>query len=92
MTLSETYLPEDDSKEPEPGPLIAPLSVVQQQLWYMSRLVPDGPVYHEVVAFERHGPFDPVALRAALNEILQRHEASTSARWTNRRGSDGRPP
>jgi amino acid adenylation domain-containing protein len=75
MTLSETYLPEDDSKEPEPGPLIAPLSVVQQQLWYMSRLVPDGPVYHEVVAFERHGPFDPVALRAALNEILQRHEA-----------------
>ena len=53
------------------GPV--PLSPAQEQLWYFSRLAPENPVYNEVVSVRRDGPLDVDALRAAFNELVQRH-------------------
>ncbi len=52
----------------------APLSLLQEQLWYFSRLAPDNPVYNEAVSIRKDGPFDVRAFRAAFNEIVRRHE------------------
>lgn len=51
-----------------------PLSVTQEQLWYFSRLSPDSPVYNEVATICKTGPLDVAALRAALSEVVRRHE------------------
>jgi amino acid adenylation domain-containing protein len=51
------------------------LSSAQEQLWYSSRLVPDTPVYNEVVSIRREGPLDEEALHSALEAIVHRHEA-----------------
>jgi len=55
-----------------PGP--APLSPAQEQLWYFTRLAPENPIYNEAVSVRKDGPLDQSALRAALNEIVARHE------------------
>ena len=52
----------------------APLSVLQEQLWYFNRLAPDNPIYNEAVTIRKEGPFDVRAFRAAFNEIVRRHE------------------
>jgi amino acid adenylation domain-containing protein len=51
-----------------------PLSVSQEQLWYFTRLAPENPVYNEVVTIRKDGPLDVHALRAAVTELLRRHE------------------
>jgi surfactin family lipopeptide synthetase A len=52
----------------------APLSLLQEPLWYFSRLAPENPVYNEAVTIRKDGPFDVQAFRAAFNEIVRRHE------------------
>jgi len=52
----------------------APLSPLQEPLWYFSRLAPENPVYNEAVTIRKDGPFQVVAFRAAFNEIVRRHE------------------
>jgi len=56
------------------GSVRAPLSLLQEQLWYFSRLAPDNPVYNEAVMIRKDGPFEIRAFRAAFNEIVRRHE------------------
>jgi hypothetical protein len=56
-----------------------PLSFAQQRLWFLDRLVPNSPFYNLPSAFRLRapliqGPIDEKAVRAALNEIVTRHE------------------
>jgi hypothetical protein len=59
---------------PPPGPDEAPLSVVQEAMWYSTRLHPRRLTYNETVPIEKDGPLDPEALRLALLELIRRHE------------------
>jgi amino acid adenylation domain-containing protein len=52
----------------------APLSFAQQRLWLLDRLIPLGSVYNIEHVLKLEGELDHVALRAALNEIVRRHE------------------
>jgi hypothetical protein len=57
---------------PEPG--AAPLSVVQEAMWYTTRLHPSRLSYNETVPIHKEGPLDPEALRRTLIELIRRHE------------------
>jgi amino acid adenylation domain-containing protein len=52
----------------------APLSPAQEQLWHFSQLAPGNPVYNESVSIRKDGPLDLDSLRAALNELIRRHQ------------------
>ncbi|GAA4811276.1 amino acid adenylation domain-containing protein [Streptomyces ziwulingensis] len=49
-------------------------SVVQQGMWLASRLAPGSPAFTVSTASRLTGPLDLAALRAALREIIARHE------------------
>ncbi len=51
----------------------APLSLVQQRLWFLDRLQPGNSAYHLAWAFELRGELDQPALQAALDELAARH-------------------
>ena len=55
------------------GPL--PLSVSQNQLWYLSQLEPDSRAYNELVSIRKTGALDITAVRRALTEVVRRHES-----------------
>ncbi|CBN58601.1 MULTISPECIES: non-ribosomal peptide synthetase [Kamptonema] len=52
-----------------------PLSWNQQQLWFLSQLAPDTPVYNEPCTIRFPGAIDVNSLSKALNEIIKRHES-----------------
>ncbi|WP_086820609.1 non-ribosomal peptide synthetase [Allokutzneria sp. NRRL B-24872] len=52
-----------------------PLSSAQQRLWLVEDLAPGGTDHNTGVALRLSGPLDMVALRSALDELTQRHEA-----------------
>ncbi|MEW5926797.1 MAG: amino acid adenylation domain-containing protein, partial [Gemmatimonadota bacterium] len=58
---------------PRTGPL--PLSYAQQRLWLVDRLEPGSAAYHIPEAVRLPGALDTAALRAALDELVRRHEA-----------------
>jgi thioesterase domain-containing protein/acyl carrier protein len=65
----------------------APISYAQEDLWYVSRLVPDAVPYNEVGVLRRTGPLDVAAFRQAWDEVVARHES-----WrTTYPVVDGRP-
>lgn len=53
----------------------APLSLVQQRLWFLDRLQPGNSLYHLAWAFELRGPLDRTALKSALDGLVMRHGA-----------------
>ncbi|MFJ1749547.1 amino acid adenylation domain-containing protein [Streptomyces sp. NPDC088116] len=56
-----------------PDPL--PLSYAQRRLWFINRLDPAGPLYNVPLRLRMRGPLDPAALRAALADVVARHES-----------------
>ncbi|GAA2109262.1 amino acid adenylation domain-containing protein [Streptomyces synnematoformans] len=52
-----------------------PLSHAQQRLWFLAEMQPDSPAYHMPVAVRLSGELDPAALRAALADVVRRHES-----------------
>jgi amino acid adenylation domain-containing protein len=68
------------------GPL--PLSSGQRRIWFLQQYDPTGTLYNVPVAFRLTGHLDVTALRAALDEIVARHEV---LRTTFETGLDGSP-
>src|SRR5579885_1355294 len=63
-----------DTLQPMPRPEHLPLSFAQQRLWFLEQLVETGAAYIISLATRISGSLDKVALQAALNTILARHE------------------
>ncbi|AWV08512.1 non-ribosomal peptide synthetase [Marilutibacter maris] len=67
-TAADTIPPADRSR-----PL--PLSYAQQRLWFIDRLEGDSAQYNMPMQLRLRGALDPVALQAALDGVVARHEA-----------------
>ncbi|QSQ17130.1 non-ribosomal peptide synthetase [Myxococcus landrumensis] len=52
-----------------------PLSSAQRRLWFLDRLEPGQAQYNVPIFVRLQGPLDERALRAALNQLLRRHES-----------------
>ena len=66
------------------GPL--PLSHAQERQWFLWQLHPGGSAYHVSAALRLAGPLPADALRAAFDDLIERHE---SLRTVFRSGTDG---
>ncbi len=56
-------------------PAQIPLSYAQQRLWFLREWDESGVTYNVPLAVRLRGPLDAVALEAALNDVVLRHEA-----------------
>jgi amino acid adenylation domain-containing protein len=66
--LSGTAIPQ------RPGGMPAPISLGQEQIWFLSHLDPEAIAYNEAVTISKRGALDVAALELAFNEIVRRHE------------------
>lgn len=57
------------------GDATAPLSFGQQQIWLLTQLIPDVPVYNECVTLHLPGPLNVAVFERSFAEILRRHAA-----------------
>ncbi|MEE9385054.1 MAG: MupA/Atu3671 family FMN-dependent luciferase-like monooxygenase [Nannocystaceae bacterium] len=55
-------------------PRPARLSLAQERLWVLHQLEPESTAYHVPSAFRLRGRLDAVALRRAIDVVVQRHE------------------
>ncbi|MFD3743697.1 non-ribosomal peptide synthase/polyketide synthase [Nocardia sp. NPDC058633] len=58
-----------------PRPALIPLSPAQQRIWFLNRFDPSAPGYNMPFAIHLRGTADLPALVAALNAVVDRHEA-----------------
>ncbi|HEX9338927.1 MAG TPA: condensation domain-containing protein, partial [Pseudonocardiaceae bacterium] len=60
---------------PSARPALLPLSAAQQRLWFITRIDGASPSYAVPLGLRLHGTLDTAALRAALADVVARHEA-----------------
>ncbi|WP_431972716.1 amino acid adenylation domain-containing protein, partial [Nocardia sp. bgisy134] len=58
----------------QPRPDRIPLSLAQQRMWFLNRFDPDSAAYNIPVALRLSGSLDVDALRAAVDDLIGRHE------------------
>ncbi|WZU33671.1 Linear gramicidin synthase subunit D [Rhodococcus ruber] len=58
-----------------PRPEIVPLSLAQQRMWFLNRFDPDSAVNNLPLAIRLRGNLDVEALRAAIDDVVFRHES-----------------
>ncbi|MER5579979.1 condensation domain-containing protein, partial [Streptomyces massasporeus] len=54
---------------------LLPMSFGQQRLWFLEDFNEGGTAYHSAVGLRLTGTLDPAALRAAVGDLVARHEA-----------------
>lgn len=59
---------------PRRRPERLPLSFAQQRVWFLQQVYGDNPAYHIPHALDIDGAVDQVALAAALDDVLRRHD------------------
>ncbi len=81
-TVAELAARAATAEGPSRPPLVArdrpdelPLSFAQQRLWVIQQLEGTGSAYNFPLVFRLRGPFDIAAWRAALTDVVARHEA-----------------
>ena len=57
-----------------PRPERIPLSLAQQRMWYVNQLDPASAAYNIPIVLRLSGPLDVSALRAAVGDLVRRHE------------------
>ncbi len=61
--------------QPSGKEFVFPLSYAQQRLWLLDRLLPTGSVYNVPRVYRLMGGLNVGSLRAALDELVERHES-----------------
>ncbi len=56
-----------------------PLAYPQERIWYLEQLSPGNRAYHAQATLRLRGPLDQDVLRAALDELVRRHEILRTA-------------
>ncbi|MFE4976387.1 condensation domain-containing protein [Kitasatospora sp. NPDC056651] len=64
-----------DDGPPRPVRRRSRLAPAQRRMWMFGRLHPDSPAYNVVAALRLSGDLDVPALRAALADLVERHDA-----------------
>ncbi|GAA3583079.1 hypothetical protein GCM10022419_076040 [Nonomuraea rosea] len=60
---------------PRPAGMTPPLSFAQERLWFLQQLDPDDASYNMYLVLRLRGALDTVALLAALDAVVARHES-----------------